>query len=632
MNLIKSFVISFVLLLAFSTAYSELPPVKLKYASIVVTSEDSLLYYLGEQRRWEIKSLGQVNPYVVKALVAVEDRDFYNHDGISLKGLARAAFRTLTGSTQGGSTLTMQLARNLYLTKEKTISRKWNEMNIATELENKYTKNEILLMYLNTVYFGNGVYGIWAASQEFYSKTPDKLTIPEASMVIGLLQSPERYNPVNYPDKALKRRNIVLQALADTKQITQQQLRKYQSEPLNLKARKVIGRDFAEFVRREANQILAQSGKNVNEGIYKIYCTLDPVVQRAAEKAAIDQFAKLPATMKTAQVGLVSLVPGSGEIKAMLGSNPINGKVGLNRAVNIRRQAGSSFKPFLYGLLLEKGFTLAFPLPDNPIVIDSGKPWQWKPENHEAGYSGKNVPMKFAIQESLNLPAANAMASLTTPDEVAQFAARLGITSEIPKVPSISLGTCDVSPLDMAAAYAVFASSGYYAKPYSVTKIIDKQGNTLYTAQPQVNQALDSATCYLMTDALTSVVDKGTADGIRKFYKGTAAGKTGTTQSYADAWFAGYTPELSTVLWVGFDSPSQKLKGNYKTGGALCAPFWGRMMGEISKNKRDFGKRTFPVPESILIMDLCEDDGKPWYMDSYCAHPGKYPVNMLLLK
>lgn len=621
-----------VLLMSAYFLNAELPPFNLKYASIVVTAEDSLLYYLGEQRRREVTSLTQVSKHVINALIATEDRDFFKHDGISLKGLARAAIRTITGSTQGGSTITMQLARNLYLTNERTLSRKWTEMSLATELENKYTKNEILLLYLNTVYFGNGVYGIWSAAQEYYSKTPDKLTIPEAAMLVGLLQSPEGYNPTKHPEKAHRRRNIVLGNMQELKHITPEQASSLIKTSLNLKPRRVIARDYAEFVRREANQILSRSGKNVNEGIYKIYCTLDPVVQRAAEKASTDHFSRFPAAQKNAQMGLVSVVPGTGEIRAMIGANPFETKAGLNRAVNINRQAGSAFKPFLYALLLSKGYTLAHPLPDVPIVIDSCRPWQWKPENHEGGYTGKNVPMKLAIQESYNLPAANAIVSLTSPEETAQFAASLGIASQLPRTPSISLGACDVSPLEMASSFAVFASMGYYSKPYSIVKIVDKDNKTIYTAEPAPNAVLDSATCYLITDALASAVTQGTAKTIKRFYAGIAAGKTGTTQSYADAWFVGYAPELSTAIWVGYDSPAEKLRGNYKTGGSVCAPLWGRMMGEIAKQRKDFGKRDYPLPSNVMVMELCEDDGNPWYIDTDCQKAAKYPVNILLLK
>ncbi|HEX2867334.1 MAG TPA: transglycosylase domain-containing protein [Ignavibacteriales bacterium] len=610
--------------------YAQLPPVKLDYSSYALSSDGRLIGYYGEKHRVEVKSTGYISKWVIYSLIATEDRDFYNHDGVSYKGLGRAILKTLTGSTQGGSTLTMQLAKNLFLSPEQTITRKLTEINLARELEKKYTKDQILLLYLNTCYFGHGAYGIWAASQEFFSKTPDKLSVTEGATLAGLLQSPSAYDPEKNPDKALNRRNEVLHNLLEVGKISGREFERLKRQPLALRVNHGLGRHFLEHVRREALGILNSRGISLSKDQLRITTTLDFDIQKAAEDAVNWQYGRFPASMKQAQIGLVSVEAGTGKIKTMIGGSPSSESRGLNHTDQIHRQPGSSFKPFLYASLLEKGFTLATPLRDFPIVVDSGTAKEWRPENSTGSFSDTTMPMIEAVKNSVNACAADAMVSLTMPDSVAAFAQRLGVKSHIPPYPSIALGTAEVTPLEMAAAYGVFASEGLYAKPYSILKIEDKNNRLLYQARTDTLSVLDSATCYLMSAALQEVVEGGTATSVRSFYKGVAAGKTGTTQNSTDAWFVGYNTKLSTAIWIGFDNPSRKLGGGFQYGGSACAPIWGRLMTSAHLQYPGSYGMPFKRPGTIQDIEICEDSGEPANVS--CPRKKLYPVNFLLLK
>jgi penicillin-binding protein 1A len=617
------------IILSFDTFSQDLPPINIPCASYAVTSDGHLLGYYGEKNRVDIKSTSNVSKYVILCLIATEDRDFYNHDGVSVKGIIRGIFKTITGRIEGGSTITMQLARNLFLTNERTITRKIEEIDLARKLERKFTKDEILLMYLNTVYFGHGTYGIWAASEEYFGKTPNNLTITESAALVGLVQSPSGYDPVKNAGKMLRRRNIVLHNLFEVGKLNKNEYDKLKKTPLGLKMNNSIGKFFMEYVRREAVDILNRKGIYLDKDELKITTTLNFEMQEAAEDAVNSQWNKFPKTMKSAQIGLVSVQPGTGMIRAMVGGNPDADPRGLNRAVQIHRQPGSSFKPFLYGSLLEKGYTLAEPLLNEPIVVDSGSTDEWRPQNDDNDITTSPITMEAAIQHSINLSAAYAISHLTTPDTVAAFAHRLGIQSNIPNFPSIALGTGEVTPLEMALSYSVFADEGLYARPFSIIKIEDKNGHILFRKSAETTTVLDSATAFLTTTALKEVVNDGTASSIKRYYNGVVAGKTGTTQNYTDAWFVGYNPELSTSIWIGFDNPKRKLHGSFQYGGTACAPIWGKMMSEISKKIKGFGYTDFKTPHSISYVELCEDTGEP--IGANCSKEKVYPVNTELL-
>ena len=625
-NLTRAFLLSLFISISATKVYpQDLPPIKLDFSSYVLSSDNKLIGYIGEKRRVDIKNISIISGYVIQCLIATEDRDFYEHDGVSIKGLARGLWNTITGNTQGGSTITMQLARNLFLSQEKTVSRKLSEIELAHKLEERFSKNEILVLYLNTVYFGHAAYGIWAASQEYFSKTPDQLSLTESAALVGLLQSPNGYDPNKSADKLVKRRNEVLYNLVEVGKLSNSEFQRLKKTDLGLKLHENYGRHFLEHVRKEAINIVQKMGLTLSKDELRITTTLNSEIQKAANDAAAIQWKDVPNSMKDLQIGLISVEPGTGMIKAMIGGNPTSEARGLNRATQIHRQPGSSFKPFLYGELLFKGYTLGTPLLDSPLVVDAGKPWEWRPSNDDNSYSGKRIPMIEAIENSVNLAAAHAITELTSPDSVVSFSHLLGIKSSIPVYPSIALGTGEVSPLEMAGSMAVFASDGLYAEPYAITKIEDKNGKVIYSIQNEKRFVLDSATTYLLTTALETVVNNGTAKSVRRFYSGPAAGKTGTTQNYTDAWFVGYTPSLSTAVWVGFDNPSKKLSKGFQYGGTVCAPIWGRMMASISK-KFPYLNFDFIQPTSVGDTLLCIESGE--LATEYCNQTKKYLVNL----
>jgi penicillin-binding protein 2D len=618
--------ISFIFLLfSISVISQELPPVKLDYSSTVVSYDGKLIGYFGEKKRVELKSTSAVSKYIIQCLIATEDRDFYNHDGVSYKGLVRGILKTITGSTQGGSTLTMQLARNLFLNHEKTLGRKINEIDLAKKIEAKYTKDQILLLYLNTVYFGRGAYGIWAASQEYFHKTPDKLSITESAVLVGLLQAPSAYDPEKNPEKLFNRRNEVLDNLVETGKLSTKEFQRLKKLPLGIAIRRSTGRHFLEYIRKQAVDIIKDKGLRLSENQLRISTTLDYKLQEISENDIEEQWNSLSERVKDVQVALVSVDPSNGFIKAMVGGNPESESRGLNRAVQMKRQPGSAFKAFLYGSMISQGYTLATPLLDSPLVVNENKPTEWRPSNSDDSYSGKQLTVIDAVKNSVNLAAAYAITKVTSPDSVVNFAKLCGIKSFIPPYPSIALGSAEVTPLEMASAYAVFSSFGNYSEPVAILKIEDKNGRIIYSAGENSSYVMDSADAFLLTTALKGVVDNGTASSIRKFYKGFAAGKTGTTQNSADVWFVGYTTNLSTAIWMGYDSPKRKLSGGLQFGGTACAPLWGSIMSEYY-NTISGMRLPYYKPESVEEKLICVETGE--LATAYCTQTAEYPVNL----
>jgi len=605
----------------------DLPPIELPYASYALTADGEVLAYYGKERRVELRSTGSVSPWVIRCLLATEDRDFYNHDGVSIKGLGRAVLETISGNTQGGSTLTMQLARNLFLSHERSIARKLKEIDLARELEKKFSKDQLLLLYLNTVYFGDGNYGIWAAAREYFDKDPADLDIIESAMLVGLLKSPEGYNPLRHVDKARTRRNAVLHNLVEVGRISESEYQRLRGENITLKPRERIAGHFAEWVRREVRSLLKGKDVSLQDDQLRIYTTLDSRMQAAAEAAVAAQWKELPENMQSVQVGAVLTDVYSGAVRALIGGNPGAESRGLNHAVQIRRQPGSSFKPFLYASLLEQGYTLATPVADSPMVVDSGLAWEWRPMNDSDSSSNQAVPLRYGIQRSLNLVAAHAMVERTDPERVAAFAHRMGIESELRPFPSLALGTSEVSPLEMATGYATFASMGQRVRPFSILRIDNKHGRVFYRARPDTATVLDSATAFLITDALSAVVDSGTATSVRRYYAGPAAGKTGTTQNSTDAWFVGYTPSYSMAVWVGYDDAARKLRGTFRYGGTVAAPIWARTMAQVVRNVP--ADTAFARPSTVEYLPLCRDTGLLATED--CPDTALYPVNTMLL-
>ncbi len=536
----------------------------------------------------EIVPLSSVSPYLQHAVVAVEDERFYQHAGVDTVGIARAIWIDITtGSTkEGASTITQQYIRNTILSSERydiTVERKIREMYLAYEFEKRHTKDEVLGAYLNTVYFGDGSYGAEAASMGYFGKHANDLTIGEAALLAGLPQSPLRLNPYSNLDGALARQRWVLGRMVANGYITQSEAKAAEEATVTLKKSVDPSQgiyDCAYFVSYVRRQLLQQySDTLVFKGGLQVYTTIDTKLQRAAERAVK---AVLP-YKKDPDAALVSIDPSTGQIVAMYGGRDYT-KDSYNTATQGRRQPGSSFKMFVLVTALEKGipprrqFNASSParIPSHPVWI----------VNNSEGSGRGYITLSAATRSSVNAVFARLIWELGA-DEVAMTAKRMGITSSIPALPSIALGSAPVSPLEMASAYGTLANNGVHVPPTSITKILDSAGATIFEYKPAGSRVLTPQIAWAATQQLMGVVSGGT--GTRAHLSGReVAGKTGTAQNYQDAWFVGYTPQLVTSVWMGYSEgsiPMRNVHGQRAFGGTFCAPIWHRFMAAALAGK-----------------------------------------------
>ncbi len=624
--------ILFLIFIIYTAGAQELPPINLKYASSIYTDDGEFLAYLGETKRIQVNSLKELNQDLIDCLIATEDRDFYSHNGVSLKSLGRAALATIGGNKQGGSTLTMQLCKNLFLTPEKSLERKFNEIKLSLELEKKYSKDEILLLYFNTCYWGRNVYGIWAASMEYFSKSPLDLTLSESALLIGLLKGPTYYDPVKKAQKSLDRRNEVLHNLVEVGKLKIEKYNKLKKDAIKLNLRKTYGLHFIELVRKKTIEILKTQNKTLESSQYKIITTLNSKMQKAAEKAAENRYTDLHKSLKDIQLALVTLESETGRIKALIGGNSQSEPAGINRVYQIKRQVGSAFKPIMYAQMLQEGFSLGYPLLDSTITYNKGKQNEWTPKNYYEKSDNTLYPMKYCIMKSLNLPAAYSIMNLTNPEKVVNFAKYIGFQSPINPFPSIALGALESNPLEMAKIYSVFANQGLSIQPYYIVTIKDNNNIAIYRNIPNINEVLDQETCFLITDALKAVIDSGTGNPVRKYFKGFAAGKTGTTNDNTDAWFIGYNADYTTSIWFGFDIPQKKF-GNLKiNGGTIASPLFGMYFAELEKIQPTIFKREYKQPPTINFEEICLENGVPKKISGNCKKSSVYPINTKIVK
>ncbi len=587
---------------------------------------------------------------VIAALISTEDRDFYKHWGINLWGNIRAAWTDLVtlSPRQGASTITQQLARNLYLSQEKSVMRKLREMVSAVQIERTHTKNEILEMYLNVAYFGRGAYGIESASQVYFGRDVNQLTTDQAAYLIGILKGPENYDPDENYDHAIARRNLVLDNMVETKYLSREQADEYKALPIRVQALKGyqgIAPHFVEMIRQELSHKPELQGYDLYRDGLVVYTTLNATMQRAANRAVeqhITDYQKnvvdkrwnwgahkglldslvtkavhsnqdyriaqsaadkrrvesqlrsnkqfvdsVKAAAIRLQCGFVCLDQTTGQILAMVGSSNFReARYGLNHVTQIVRQPGSAFKPIIYASCFEKGATPETVVSNEPISIPDGD-HIWSPGNFEGEAAGGMRTIRTALQYSVNLCAVHAILELTTVHDVVRMAKRLGIKSNIPPYPSIALGTAEVSPLELTSAYSTFANEGVRATPYAVMRVEDRNGKIIYKAHPEFDNVLEPRICHMMTSALSDVVNGGTATRIRSLgFHFPAAGKTGTTQGFTDAWFVGYTPHFTAGVWVGFDDKRIGFTGADGQGGRAAAPVWGYFMKYVYEELR----------------------------------------------
>jgi penicillin-binding protein 1A len=533
--------------------------------TIQITGIDgSVLATRGEMAGTNV-SLKDLPPYLPKAFIAIEDRRFYSHYGVDPIGIARAAVANVLhrGVSQGGSTLTQQLAKNLFLTQERTLQRKLQEVELALWLERKHSKTEILELYLNRVYFGSGAYGVEAAAQRYFGKSARNVSLAEAAMLAGLVKSPSRLAPNRNPEGAEQRAQTVLTAMADAKFITDAQAQASIGHPsYNVKA---AGAGTVNYVADWIGEVLDDLIGQIDQSIV-VETSIDPKLQSVAEAAIIDELAAKSVKFNVSQGALVAMTP-DGAVRAMVGGRNY-AESQYNRAVTAKRQPGSAFKPFVYLTAIEAGLTPDTIRQDAPLDVRG-----WKPENYSHEYLGA-VTLTQALALSLNTVAVRLGLEVGAKN-VARTAHRLGIASKLDANASIALGTSEVSLTELVGAYAPFANGGVGVSPHVVTRIRTVEGKVLYARpEDQLGQVVEPRNVAAMNAMMQETLLSGTARKA-EIPGWMAAGKTGTSQDFRDAWFIGYTANLVTGVWLGNDDNSPTKKA---TGGGLSVEVWTRFM------------------------------------------------------
>lgn len=528
---------------------------------------------LSEERRIPV-TINDIPKHVQQAFIAIEDNRFYEHGGIDYRGTARALVSTLSGSeVQGGSTITQQLAKNAFLTQERSIIRKIKEAFIAKELEHKYTKDEILTMYLNQIYFGQGAYGIESASMYYFGKHVKQLDVAEAATLAAIPKSPNYFNPFENPQESKKRQELVIDQMVKYGLISAEDGAAAKAEKLSFNTYHKKSTDpRSYFFDMITQKVIEEVGADaLYKGGLKIYTTLDSDMQRAAERAMkhLPTYYTDGKKITQPQMALVAIDPTTGYVKAMIGGR---GDDKFNRATLAVRQPGSAFKSFVYLTAMQNGYTPASVIEDKVEEFSPG----WKPQNSDRKEHGK-VSLRSALIRSLNVPTVK-LAQEVGVDKIIANAEKMGISTMVESGAysdanlAMALGGLSkgVNPLEMAAAYGVLATNGMYCKPIALLKIVDREGKVLYEAKKsEAKRVIDAEAAYLTTNMMQDVFVSGTASGMGIGRQ--AAGKTGTTDTYIDAWFVGYTPNLSTAVWVGDDNNKPM---NYMYGSDAPLSIW----------------------------------------------------------
>ena len=672
--------------------------------------DGQVLQEYGAEKRTLVR-YSEISPNFINALISVEDADFYHHHGISFRGLLRAAMRDILHrkASQGGSTLTQQLARQYFLTPEKTIVRKIREAILAVNIESRYSKDQILEMYANKVCFGQAYYGVEASSQYYFGKPAKDLTVPEGALLAGIVQLPTYNSPVSHPDRALDRRNWVLLRMWKTGHLTQAQYEKYRREPLGLALPSSTGGDFAGYVTERVRIYLADTyGEDALylEGL-QVSTTIDPRLQAMAEeavKSGLDNYGhrrgykgpsrgpgapseyksgrfvvngrywgtvsavepdaitvtlgQTTATLKAenwswtqnirpektfqkgdrvlllcqktgpepvfqleqkaiAQGALVAVEPHTGDILALVGGYDF-GSTMYNRADQARRQTGSAVKPLIYATALSNGFTLADQTVDEPTLFLTGREQAanlcaqgYIPRDFDKDYFGL-ITLRTALEHSVNICAVKLL-NRTGYSKVIDTAKQLHITTQLQPYPSLALGAFEISLQELTGAYTAFDNGGVWVQPRLITRVADHEGKTLESARSLTQPVFDARVAYLMTQAMTGVIKRGTAATVADM-KGHFAGKTGTTNDYTDSWFMGFNPALLCGVWVGKDD--HKPLGNLETGSRAALPIWRQFMEEATAGQEDLD---WPRPPGIVEVLVDGATGLRAGVDSPCT-------------
>ena len=672
---------------------AELENPKPSLATIVLTSDgEEIGRFYKDESRVET-SIDSIPKHLINALIATEDKKFYDHWGVDIERFIQGLFKTIVfGRREGASTITQQLAKNLFGFKGKnesmmeTVVRKIREWITAFNIERTYTKNEILEMYLNISYFGRGAYGIDRASRIFFNKPVRELNIPESAVLIAILPSSVVYDPINHPDRLLKRRNLILSEMLEEDFITEKEFNYYKKYPLGIQFSKTTRRYrgsiapyFVEYIRQQLEKMQFEYGFDIYKDGLIINTTIDSRMQRFANQAVIEHIDafqaefdkrwnwnnnqavlneyidkaikaqtdyieaessaekkiiyskylgdvdfvnKIKKNVQTIEVGFVALDTKNGYIKAMVGGRDVFNGTGLNHVTQILRQPGSSFKPIIYSVALSKGLFPAYPILNQPFIYEG-----WSPRNFETEDVSGYMTLRDALRNSVNLVAARLVIEGYVPLwQVAEHALKMGIKNKLNLYPSISLGASEVYPIELVSAFSTIGNKGIYNKPIGILSIQDRNGITIADFRPQSSEALDEATAYILTNMMESVVNSGTGASIRSRYnfQRPAAGKTGTNSDYKDAWFIGFTPQITAGVWVGFNDPRVSFTGSYGQGAKAALPVWAKFM-KSTYDSLKLPIEYFEPPKdgSVVTVDYCRNsifiNGKPKLASEGCT-------------
>jgi 1A family penicillin-binding protein len=583
-------------------------------ATIVYDRYDRPAFTFFIEQRIDVP-LDRVSPHMIDALLSVEDRRFFSHHGMDPIRIAGAAWRNFRAGriVEGGSTITQQLAR-ASLSSERTYDRKIREILLAAQIEQRYTKSQILQQYLNTVYLGNGYYGVEAASQGYFGKPAADLEPHEAALLAALVRSPSTDAPSVGPARALKRRNLVLRLMQRNGFLSDAALRTASAIPIpgtkspghSAAATTTAANDansglyFQEEVRR---QLFAMFGaEQVLRGGLRVHSSYDPELQHQAEAVVTGRIAEIAKTRPAArdlQGSFIAMDPSTGDVRALVGGRDFNAS-SFNRATQAHRQAGSAFKPIIFAAALERGYSPGTLLRDLDAPIAAGND-MWLPSD---GHEQAEYTLRGALKVSSNRAAAQLLQQIGVSTAV-YYAQRLGIESQLPMVPSLALGTGEVTLLELTTAYTAFANRGNVAAPRFITRVDDATGTTIYSAAQRHTPAISSTTAYLMSSMLSDVISSGTGVAARAAgFKLPAAGKTGTTDNYADAWFVGYTSHLVAGVWFGLDRPAPIMRAGFAS--VVAVPAWGRFMRvATAHDKPDW----YEMPADVEKVAICRASG-----------------------
>ncbi|MXQ53034.1 transglycosylase domain-containing protein [Shimazuella alba] len=590
---------AFLLVLVLYLKSKPLPPPDIGASSMIYDDQDKLMDRIDNGELREPVHLSKIPTALIQATLAVEDKNFYHHFGFSIKGILRASLANLKAGrvTQGASTITQQLARNLYLTHDRTWSRKIKEALLTVQLELHYSKAEILEMYLNKIYYGNGAYGINRAAQVYFHQPVEKLSLAQCAFLVGIPRGPAYYSPYEHFHRAKERQQIILRLMAENHMITKQSAKQaIQAKlaivsPTKLESQK--GNYFRDYVIRTAVNQYGLDESWVRSGGLKIYTTLNQEMQKDAEKAVSTSLKNHP----DLQSSLLSVDPKTGHIKAMVGGRKYQSSP-YNR-VFAQRQPGSSFKPILYLSALEHGFTPITKIMSQPTTFTYGNN-VYQPKNYQQNYANRPITLREAIAKSDNIYAVTTQFQIGMDKEL-EMAKRLGITSDLSATPSLALGSYPVTPFEMTGAYTAFAANGKRQALFGIRKIVTSDGVTIVSNEPKSTPVTTPANAFLLTNLLSSVFQSGgTGHRVKQMFSGAIAGKTGTTNR--DGWLIGYNPNLLTTVWVGYDKGRALPHDEAK----LSQYIWGRYMRNVS-SYHPLGM--FSIPAGVKAVYIDEQSG-----------------------